>query len=86
MHVWIIEVFDRTDEFCEYNSEVVAVYSTKSFQKARKHFTELCQSRIDNGDDVERWKNEKGYHFKSEQGECEYYRSSYVGLIKKEVM
>lgn len=86
MHVWIIEVFDREDEYCEYDHRIVEVYSSKNFNKARSHFAELCNARIDDGDEVERWQNENGFHFRCEQGDCEYYRMSYVGLIKMEVL
>ena len=85
MHVWIIKTFDREDKWCEYDSDVVAVYSKKSFNEARKHFKRVCDGRTDKGDEIERWKNEKGYHFRCEQGDCENYRMSYVGLIKMEV-
>lgn len=86
MHVWVLETFDRTDEYCEYNSEVVAVYGKESFNKARQHYKRLCDSRIEKGNVIDRWKNKDGYHFTSQPDECEYYKCSYVGLIKKEVM
>ena len=86
MHVWVLETFDREDEYCEYDSEVVAVYSKAKFKEARSHFKRLCDARIDKGDEVDRWKNEKGYHFSSKSGECEYFKSSYVGLRRMEVI
>ena len=85
MHVWVIKTFDREDCYCEYDSDIVAVYSKANFSKARQHFKRVCDGRIDKGDDIERWKNDKGYHFSCNNGGCENYRMSYVGLVKMEV-
>ena len=86
MYVWIIETQDRNDEYCEHDSEIKDVYSEEHFEDAKAYFEFLCENRTDEGDEVEEWKDENGYHFICEQGECEFYRMSYVGLIKKEVI
>ena len=85
MYVWVIKTFDRDDSYCDYDSEVKAVYSEEHFEDAKDEFDFLCENRTDEGDEVEEWENEKGYHFRSENGKCENFRMSYVGLIKMEV-
>lgn len=86
MYVWIIETQDIDEEYCEHSSEVVAVFSEEHFKDAKEEFDFLCENRTDEGDEIEEWENEKGYHFTCEQGEYETYKMSYVGLIKMEVM
>lgn len=86
MYVWVLETFDREDEYCEYNSEVVAIYSEENFGSARNHFKRYCDSRTGKDDIVEEWENDKGYHFRSENREFESYKMSYVGLKKMEVI
>ena len=86
MHVWVLETFDREDEYCEYNSEVVAIYSESKLKEAKNHFERLCNMRIDDEDEVDRWEDKNGYYFSSENGECETYKSSYVGLKRMELL
>lgn len=90
MHVWVLEVFNRNDEYCDYDSEVVAVYSEENLDKAMEHFEKLCSFRIDDLDEdgeINRWENEDGYHFSSEsEDEDVYIKYSYVGLKKREVI
>lgn len=86
MHVWVLNVFNRDDEYCEYDSEVIAVYSEENFDKAMEHFERLCNFRIEEDDEIEEWENKDGYHFSSESGEYEDYKYSYVGLKKMVVM
>lgn len=85
MHVWVLEIFDRCDGYCQYDSKVVAVYSKSKFREARKHFKKLCDGRIEDGFEINRWKNEKGYHFNCHNGSCTNHIFNYVGLIKMEV-
>ena len=86
MHVWVLETFDREDKWCEYDSKTVAVYSKSKFNEARSHFKRLCDSRIDDGDEISRWKSDNGYHFSCNNGSCSNYRFSYVGLKRMELM
>lgn len=87
MYVWVLEVFNRNDEYCDYNSEVVAVYSEENLDKAMEHFEKLCNFRIDEESEIERWENKDGYHFSSKsKDEDEYIKYSYVGLKKREVI
>ena len=93
MHVWVLETFDREDKWCEYNSEVVAVYSESKFNEAKNHFERLCDMRIDDEDDedkneieVDKWEDKNGYYFSSESGECESYKFNYVGLKRMELL
>lgn len=86
MYVWVLEVFDRNDEYCDYDSDVIAVCSEESFKKAMKLFEKLCSFRIDEKSEIERWQNKDGYYFSSESGECENYKYSYVSLKKMEVI
>lgn len=84
MHVWVLETFDREDRYCEYNSQVVAIYSEENFKKAKIAFEKLCDSR--NEGDVDSWENAKGYFFSSEMEDGDYFKASYVSLKKMEVM
>ena len=88
MHVWVLETFQRDDKFCEYNSNIVAIYSKSNYRKARKHFTELCKSNIlDNEENgISRWRNEKGFFFSSELHGHNGFTMNYVGLRKMEVI
>lgn len=85
MYVWVIKTFDREDKWCEYDSEVKAVYSEEHFEDAKDEFNWICVRKTDEDDEVEEWENEKGYHFRCENGKYENFRMSYVGLIKMEV-
>lgn len=92
MHVWVLNTFTRDDEFCEHDSNIVAVYSKGRFKEARKRFSELCNANIlDDEDEDEkcktsRWKDENGYHFSSELEGYNGFKQNYVGLVKKELM
>ena len=86
MHVWVLETFTRNDCFCEYDSNIVAVYSKSSFKKAREHFKDLCLENTDDEYEIERWKNENGYHFSSKVNHYKGFEMNYVGLIKKELL
>ena len=85
-HVWVLETFTREDSWCNYDSEVVAVYSKSNYQKARKHFTELCSDYEDENYDIERWHDEDGYHFTATEENYQGCNFNYVGLKKMEVM
>ena len=85
MYVYVLETFDREDEYCEYNSEVVAVYAEENFKDAKEHWKRLCESRTDEDDETETWRRNGGYFFSSKYGSCESYRFSFVGLKKMKV-
>ena len=85
MYVYVLETFDREDRYCEYDSEVVAVYSQENFKEAKEHWKTLCERRTDKGDEVEKWRKDGGYFFNCKRGCYETYRFSYVGLKKMKV-
>ena len=89
MYVWVLETFQRDDEYCEHNSNIVAIYSKSNYRKARKHFTELCKRNIlydeDKKCEISRWKNETGFHFSSELEGYNGFKMNYVSLKNVEV-
>ena len=82
-NIWVLEVFDREDEYCEYDSEIVGVYTEGQIDKALIDFYDLCDSRTQEGDRVELWRRNDDYHFRSECGEYEDYKLSCVSLCLK---
>ena len=85
MYVYVLETFDRCDEYCEYDSETVAVYSKERFKEAKEHWKSLCRLREGKGCVVKKWRKDGGCFFSSELGEYENYSFGYVGLRKMEV-
>ena len=90
MYVWVLDTFQRDDEFCEHDSNIVAIYSEEHFEKAMKHFKTLCDRNIlDHDEDEEcensRWKDEEGFHFSSSFEGYNGFKMNYVGLKKMEV-
>lgn len=85
MHVYVLETMDRCDEYCEYNSDIVDVYSEEKFEEAKEHWKELCELRANEGDEINKWRKNGGYFFNCNNGKCEDYRFSYVGLRKMKV-
>ena len=86
MHVWVLETLTRDDEYCYHDSKIVAIYSKSSFQKARKHFKELCTGYPADEYEIERCKNENGYHFNACTESYKGFKRYYVGLIRKELL
>lgn len=85
MYVYVLETFDRCDEYCDYDSKIVAVYAKENLKAAKEHWKTLCKSRTSKGNKIEKWQKDGGYFFSSEAGECESYQFNYVGLKKMEV-
>lgn len=85
MHVWVLETSQRDDEYCEHNSNIVAIYSKSNYRKAMKHFTAICDRNKMENCEIEKWKNEQGYHFSASLDHYKGFKMNYVGLKKIEV-
>ena len=84
-YAYVLETFDRDDRYCEYDSNVVAIYSKENFKEAKEHWKKLCKGRTNKGDEVEKWRRDGGYFYNCESESCENYRFSYVGVKKMKV-
>lgn len=84
MHVWVLNTFTRQDAYCDYDSEVVAVYSKSKFKEARKYFSILCKGY--EGYDIKRWHDENGYHFSATFEDYKGCEFNYVGLKRMELI
>ena len=86
MYVWVLRTSERDDEFCDYDSNIVTIYSEEKFQEALKHFEKLCNDRVEKGYEIESWEDKFGYHFSAEFEHYKGLKRKNVGLIKMEVM
>lgn len=53
MKVWILSTFDRDDEACDHEYDVISVYDESNKAQALSSFYEICKKRINKGDKVE---------------------------------
>lgn len=84
MKLWVLSIFDRSDEYCEYETEVKGIYY--DLNEAMNDFRFYCKQRTDEGDVIDIVEYNGKYYFSSESGIDIDYKASYVWLEQMDVI
>lgn len=63
MKTWILSKYERDDEQCEHDYEVIGAYAMENMTKAINKFYHMCELLIEPGDEISFVHNEKGFYF-----------------------
>ena len=85
MYVWVLETFNRDDEFCEHDSNIVSIYSEEHFEKAMEHYKTLCDRNVIENGEIEECEDKNSYYFSSLLDHYKGFKMNCVDLRKIEV-
>ena len=88
MHAWVLEKFTRDDEYCEHNSNIVAIYHQSAYREARKHYTKLCNDNIiydRRRCNIHRWNYSGKFCFSASYEDHNGFKENRVTLTRKEI-